>query len=158
MSTSASAWLSAAAVENSSATYCICHNCNWATRDYSRFIQSFLGLGPKAAREFIVAAKPRANITNFGQETGEKPAIEFYAGGELVSWVARTIQKSGKKVMVVARSLVKESLGLKHLLDFIPKEVQKGVNDPETLKRLAEDSKRLAEETAAALDVPTHNS
>ena len=53
--------------------------------------------------------------------------------------------------MVVARALVKESLGLKHLLDFIPKEIQKGVNDPETLKR-------LAEETANALDVPTHNS
>jgi butyryl-CoA dehydrogenase len=59
--------------------------------------------------------------------------------------------------MVVARSLVKESLGLKHLLDFIPKEIQKGVNDPETLKRLAEESKRLAEETAGALNVPTHN-
>jgi len=59
--------------------------------------------------------------------------------------------------MVVARALVKESLGLKHLLDFIPKEIQKGVNDPETLKRLAEETKRLAEETAGALDVPTHN-
>jgi alkylation response protein AidB-like acyl-CoA dehydrogenase len=60
--------------------------------------------------------------------------------------------------MVVARSLVKESLGLKHLLEFIPKEVQKGVNDPETLKRLAEEAKGLAEETANTLDVPTHNS
>jgi len=39
--------------------------------------------------------------------------------------------------MVVARSLVKESLSLKYLLDYIPKEVQKGVNDPETLERLA---------------------
>ncbi|HET9251754.1 MAG TPA: acyl-CoA dehydrogenase family protein [Candidatus Eisenbacteria bacterium] len=38
--------------------------------------------------------------------------------------------------MVVARSLVKESLSLKHLLDYIPKEVQTGVNDPETLERL----------------------
>jgi alkylation response protein AidB-like acyl-CoA dehydrogenase len=60
--------------------------------------------------------------------------------------------------MVVARSLVKESLSLKHLLDFIPKDVQKGVNDPETLRRLAEEAKRLAEETASALDVPTHQS
>jgi Acyl-CoA dehydrogenase, C-terminal domain len=39
--------------------------------------------------------------------------------------------------MVVARSLVKESLSLKYLLDYIPKEVQTGVNDPETLERLA---------------------
>ena len=38
--------------------------------------------------------------------------------------------------MVVARSLVKESLSLKHLLDYIPKEVQVGVNDPETLAKL----------------------
>ncbi len=60
--------------------------------------------------------------------------------------------------MVVARTLIKESLGLKHLLDFIPKEIQQGVNDPETLKRLAEDAKRLAEETASVIDVPTHHS
>jgi hypothetical protein len=60
--------------------------------------------------------------------------------------------------MVVARSLVKESLGLKHLLDYIPKEIQKGVNDPETLKRLAEETKRLAEAAAGTLDVPTINS
>ena len=60
--------------------------------------------------------------------------------------------------MVVARSLVKESLGLKHLLDYIPKEIQKGVNDPETLQKLAEEAKRLAEETAGALDVPSHRS
>jgi len=39
--------------------------------------------------------------------------------------------------MVVARSLVKESLSLKHLLGYIPKEVQRGVNDPETLARKA---------------------
>jgi len=136
---------------NSVNGYCICHNCNWATRDFSRFIQSFLGYGPKAAREFIVGAKPRANISNFGEEK-EKPAIEFpeghhflsvpakpqqqrywdylrgrdippdrvleydigytrrgkyagriiipiYAGDELVSWVARTIQSGGKKVL-----------------------------------------------------------
>jgi butyryl-CoA dehydrogenase len=38
--------------------------------------------------------------------------------------------------MVVARSLIKEALGLKFLLDYIPKETQKGVNDPETLERL----------------------
>jgi butyryl-CoA dehydrogenase len=39
--------------------------------------------------------------------------------------------------MVVARALVKEALSLKYLLDYIPKEIQKGVNDPETLERLA---------------------
>jgi alkylation response protein AidB-like acyl-CoA dehydrogenase len=39
--------------------------------------------------------------------------------------------------MVVARSLVKEALSLKFLLDYIPKEIQRGVNDPETLERLA---------------------
>jgi len=50
--------------------------------------------------------------------------------------------------MVVARSLIKESLSLKYLLDFIPKEVQQGVNDSETLRR-------LAEESVQALDVPT---
>ena len=53
---------------------------------------------------------------------------------------------------------MKESLGLKHLLDYIPKEIQKGVNDPETLQKLAEEAKRLAEETAGALDVPSHHS
>ena len=39
--------------------------------------------------------------------------------------------------LVVARALVKEALSLKYLLDYIPKEVQRGVNDPETLERLA---------------------
>ncbi|TMQ65906.1 MAG: acyl-CoA dehydrogenase [Candidatus Eisenbacteria bacterium] len=39
--------------------------------------------------------------------------------------------------MVVARALVKEALSLKYLLDYIPKEIQQGVNDPETLERLA---------------------
>jgi len=39
--------------------------------------------------------------------------------------------------MVVARALVKEALSLKFLLDYVPKEIQKGVNDPETLERLA---------------------
>jgi len=39
--------------------------------------------------------------------------------------------------MVVARALVKEALSLKFLLDYIPKEIQQGVNDPETLERLA---------------------
>lgn len=53
--------------------------------------------------------------------------------------------------MVVARALVKESLGLKHLLDYIPKEIQRGVNDPETLQR-------LAEQVAGELDVSTHRS
>ena len=38
--------------------------------------------------------------------------------------------------MVVARSLIKEALGLKFLLDYIPKETQIGVNDPETLQRM----------------------
>jgi len=41
--------------------------------------------------------------------------------------------------MVVARALVKEALSLKYLLDYIPKEVQVGVNDPATLKRLGEE-------------------
>jgi alkylation response protein AidB-like acyl-CoA dehydrogenase len=41
--------------------------------------------------------------------------------------------------MVVARSLVKESLSLKYLLDYIPKEIQEGVNDPKTLERLAQE-------------------
>jgi hypothetical protein len=39
--------------------------------------------------------------------------------------------------MVVARALVKEALSLKYLLNYIPKEIQTGVNDPETLERLA---------------------
>ena len=46
--------------------------------------------------------------------------------------------------MVVARTLIKEALSLRYLLDFIPKETQRGVNDPDTLARLA------AEATAAA--------
>ena len=37
--------------------------------------------------------------------------------------------------LVVARALVKEALSLKHLLDYVPKEVQVGYNDPETLAR-----------------------
>jgi len=41
--------------------------------------------------------------------------------------------------MVVARALVKEALSLKYLLNYIPKEVQVGVNDPATLKRLGEE-------------------
>jgi len=52
--------------------------------------------------------------------------------------------------MVVARTLVKESLNLKYLLDYIPKEIQYGVNDPESLKRIAEEAVR-----AAAADSPT---
>ncbi|HEX7078316.1 MAG TPA: acyl-CoA dehydrogenase family protein [Candidatus Eisenbacteria bacterium] len=47
--------------------------------------------------------------------------------------------------MVVARSLIKESHGLKHLLDYIPKEVQAGVNDPESLKRHAEETRETVE-------------
>jgi alkylation response protein AidB-like acyl-CoA dehydrogenase len=39
--------------------------------------------------------------------------------------------------LVVTRSLIKEGLNLKYLLDYIPKETQDGVNDPETLARLA---------------------
>lgn len=39
--------------------------------------------------------------------------------------------------LVVARALVKEALSLKYLLDYIPKEVQRGVNDRETLERRA---------------------
>ena len=37
--------------------------------------------------------------------------------------------------LVVARALVKEALSLKHLLDYVPKEIQVGYNDPETLAR-----------------------
>jgi alkylation response protein AidB-like acyl-CoA dehydrogenase len=39
--------------------------------------------------------------------------------------------------LVVTRSLIKEGLNLKYLLDYIPKETQYGVNDPETLARKA---------------------
>jgi butyryl-CoA dehydrogenase len=39
--------------------------------------------------------------------------------------------------LVVTRSLIKEGLNLKYLLDYIPKEMQDGVNDPETLARKA---------------------
>jgi len=39
--------------------------------------------------------------------------------------------------LVVARSLIKEGLNLRFLLDFIPKEIQHGVNDPDTLARKA---------------------
>ncbi|HEY6571711.1 MAG TPA: acyl-CoA dehydrogenase family protein [Candidatus Eisenbacteria bacterium] len=39
--------------------------------------------------------------------------------------------------LVVTRSLIKESHGLKYLLDYVPKETQQGVNDPETLARKA---------------------
>ena len=47
--------------------------------------------------------------------------------------------------MVVARSLIKESHALKHLLDYIPKEVQAGVNDPESLRRQAEETRETVE-------------
>jgi alkylation response protein AidB-like acyl-CoA dehydrogenase len=39
--------------------------------------------------------------------------------------------------LVVTRSLIKEGLNLRYLLDYIPKETQEGVNDPETLARRA---------------------
>jgi len=39
--------------------------------------------------------------------------------------------------LVVTRSLIKESHSLKYLLDYVPKETQQGVNDPETLARKA---------------------
>ena len=39
--------------------------------------------------------------------------------------------------LVVARALIKEALSLRYLLDYIPKEVQRGVNDAETLSRKA---------------------
>ena len=48
--------------------------------------------------------------------------------------------------LVVARALVKEALSLKHLLDYIPKEVQVGYNDPETLAR----AERQPADTVAA--------
>ena len=47
--------------------------------------------------------------------------------------------------MVVARSLIKEALNLKYLLDYIPKETQRGVNDPESLKRAAAESREPVE-------------
>jgi butyryl-CoA dehydrogenase len=39
--------------------------------------------------------------------------------------------------LVVARSLIKEAHALKYLLDFIPRETQMGVNDPETVAKQA---------------------
>jgi butyryl-CoA dehydrogenase len=39
--------------------------------------------------------------------------------------------------LVVARSLIKEGLNLKFLLDYVPKETQKGVNDPDSIARKA---------------------
>jgi alkylation response protein AidB-like acyl-CoA dehydrogenase len=51
--------------------------------------------------------------------------------------------------MVVARSLIKEALGLKFLLDYIPKEIQKGVNDPETLQRLKSEARETVESDKA---------
>ena len=47
--------------------------------------------------------------------------------------------------MVVTRSLIKEALNLKYLLDYIPKETQQGVNDPESLKRAAAESREPVE-------------
>jgi hypothetical protein len=52
--------------------------------------------------------------------------------------------------LVVARALIKEALSLRHLLDYIPKEVQRGVNDPDTLAR-------KAAEKAATEKVETQN-
>jgi alkylation response protein AidB-like acyl-CoA dehydrogenase len=40
--------------------------------------------------------------------------------------------------MVVARALIKEALSLRFLLDYIPKETQYGVNDPDTVARQTE--------------------
>ena len=51
--------------------------------------------------------------------------------------------------MVVARSLIKEALGLKFLLDYIPKETQKGVNDPETLERMKAEPRETVESDKA---------
>ena len=51
--------------------------------------------------------------------------------------------------MVVARSLIKEALGLKFLLDYIPKETQKGVNDPETLARKKDETRETVESDKA---------
>ena len=47
--------------------------------------------------------------------------------------------------MVVTRSLIKEALNLRYLLDYIPKETQQGVNDPESLKRAAAESREPVE-------------
>ena len=47
--------------------------------------------------------------------------------------------------MVVTRSLIKEALNLRYLLDYIPKEVQQGVNDPESLKRAAAEPREPVE-------------
>ncbi|HEU4334993.1 MAG TPA: acyl-CoA dehydrogenase family protein [Candidatus Eisenbacteria bacterium] len=46
--------------------------------------------------------------------------------------------------LVVARSLIKEALNLKYLLDYIPKETQQGVNDPATLAKKAEQPSETA--------------
>ena len=48
--------------------------------------------------------------------------------------------------LVVARALVKEALSLKHLLDYMPKEVQVGYNDPETLARAGQPADTVAAE------------
>ena len=47
--------------------------------------------------------------------------------------------------MVVTRSLIKEALNLRYLLDYIPKETQQGVNDPESLKRAAAETREPVE-------------
>jgi len=47
--------------------------------------------------------------------------------------------------MVVTRSLIKEALSLRYLLDYIPKETQQGVNDPESLKRAAAETREPVE-------------
>jgi alkylation response protein AidB-like acyl-CoA dehydrogenase len=47
--------------------------------------------------------------------------------------------------MVVTRSLIKEALNLRYLLDYIPKEIQQGVNDPESLKRAAAETREPVE-------------
>ncbi len=47
--------------------------------------------------------------------------------------------------MVVTRSLIKEALNLRYLLDYIPKETQQGVNDPESLKRAAAEAREPVE-------------
>ncbi|MEK7316010.1 MAG: acyl-CoA dehydrogenase family protein, partial [Candidatus Eisenbacteria bacterium] len=39
--------------------------------------------------------------------------------------------------LVVTRSLIKESHSLKYLLDYVPKEIQQGVNDPGTIAKKA---------------------
>ncbi len=51
--------------------------------------------------------------------------------------------------MVVARSLIKEAHALKFLLDYIPKETQKGVNDPETLERMKAEPRETVESDKA---------